>query len=49
METNILEIQKNKRKLMAEVLNDPRLEEINAQDSKNAKLTLKDMEKVFGM
>jgi SNF2 family DNA or RNA helicase len=45
VETNMLEIQKSKRKLMAEVLNDPRLE--NNDAIADTKLTFHDLEKVF--
>lgn len=48
IETNILELQKTKRKIMAEILNDPRLESEDC-DSTEVKLTMNDMELVFGI
>ena len=50
VETNILEIQKTKRKLMAEVLKDQRLiEEEESSIADSGKLTFQDMQKVFGL
>lgn len=46
IETNILELQKSKLKLMAEVLNDPRIEN---EDFTSMKLTVNDVNKVFGI
>ena len=50
VETNILEIQKTKRKLMAEVLKDPRLQDEESSSLVGSgKLTFQDMQKVFGI
>jgi len=50
VETNILEIQKTKRKLMADVLKDERLiEEESCSMVGSGKLTFQDMQKVFGI
>ena len=50
VETNILEIQKTKRKLMADILKDPRLVEEECNSMMNSsKMTFKDMQKVFGL
>lgn len=47
VESNILEIQKNKRKLMADILKDPRL--LDEESFASQKLTFNDMQKVFGL
>ena len=50
VETNILEIQKTKRKLMAEVLKDQRLiEEESCSIAGSGKMTFQDMQKIFGL
>ena len=50
VETNILEIQKTKRKLMADVLKDQRLvDEESCSMTDSVKFTFEDIQKVFGL